>query len=48
MRCESEWGGGLVKWEALSPLMNKLLRLSKAESGRIGKLQWRAQVAAKK
>ncbi|WP_186170157.1 EF-hand domain-containing protein, partial [Burkholderia gladioli] len=29
VRCESEWGGGLGKWEALSPLMKKLLWLWK-------------------
>ncbi len=44
VRCESEWGGGLGKWEALSPLMKKLLWLWKAEIERIGKLQWWEQV----
>ncbi|WP_244101292.1 cell wall hydrolase [Burkholderia ambifaria] len=48
VRCESEWGGGLGKWEALSPLMKKLLWLWKAEIERIGKLQWWEQVAEKK
>ncbi|ALK22722.1 glycoside hydrolase family 73 protein [Burkholderia cepacia] len=46
VRCESEWGGGLGKWEALSPLMKKLLWLWKAELERIGKLQWWEQVAS--
>ncbi|CAM2170517.1 Calcium-binding protein [Burkholderia latens] len=48
VRCESEWGGGLGKWEALSPLMKKLLWLWKAEIERIGKLQWWEQVVEKK
>ncbi len=46
VRCESEWGGGLGKWEALSPLMKKLLWLWKTEIERIGKLQWWEQVAS--
>lgn len=41
-------GGGIGKWEALSPLMKKLLWLWKAEIERIGKLQWWEQVAEKK
>ncbi|WGS54620.1 lytic transglycosylase domain-containing protein [Paraburkholderia sp. D15] len=45
VRCESEWGGGLGKWDDLSPLMKKLLWLWKAELERIGKLQWWEQVA---
>lgn len=48
IRCESEWGGGLGKWEALSPLMKKLLWLWKTEIERIGKLQWWEQVVEKK
>ncbi len=44
VRSESEWGGGLGKWEALSPLMKKLLWLWKTEIERIGKLQWWEQV----
>lgn len=40
VRSESEWGGGLGKWEELSPLMKKLLWLWKSEIERIGKLQW--------
>ncbi|WP_235879283.1 lytic transglycosylase domain-containing protein [Burkholderia sp. USMB20] len=44
VRGESEWGGGLGKWEALSPLMKKLLWLWKTEIERIGKLQWWEQV----
>ncbi|WP_025097327.1 glucosaminidase domain-containing protein [Burkholderia sp. A1] len=45
VRCQSEWGGGLGKWEALSPLMKKLLWLWKTEIERIGKLQWWEQVS---
>ncbi|WP_249191232.1 glycoside hydrolase family 108 protein [Burkholderia vietnamiensis] len=48
VRCESEWGGGLGKWEALSPLMKKLLWLWKTEIERIGKLQWWEQVTSVK
>lgn len=40
VRYESEWGGGLGKWEALSPWMKKLLWLWQSEIDRIGKLQW--------
>ncbi|EIP84894.1 MULTISPECIES: hypothetical protein [Burkholderia] len=46
VRCESEWGGGPGKWEALSPLMKKLLWLWKTEIERIGKLQWWEQVTS--
>ncbi|WP_321808692.1 glycoside hydrolase family 104 protein [Burkholderia sp. BCC1993] len=46
VRGESEWGGGLGKWEALSPLMKKLLWLWKTEIERIGKLQWWEQVTS--
>ncbi|RQH09898.1 glycoside hydrolase family 19 protein [Paraburkholderia dinghuensis] len=45
VRSETEWGGGLGKWEALSPLMKKLLWLWQAEIERIGKLQWWEQAA---
>lgn len=38
--CESEWGGGLGKWEVLLLLMKKLLWLWKIEIEWIGKLQW--------
>ncbi|CAG9236018.1 hypothetical protein BGLA2_700045 [Burkholderia gladioli] len=46
VRSESEWGGGLGKWEALSPLMKKLLWLWKTEIEGIGKLQWWEQVVS--
>ncbi|WP_208446924.1 pesticin C-terminus-like muramidase [Burkholderia gladioli] len=46
VRCESEWGGGLGKWDALSPLMKQLLWLWKTEIERIGKLQWWEQVTS--
>ncbi|WP_321926877.1 hypothetical protein [Paraburkholderia guartelaensis] len=45
VRAETEWGGGLGKWEALSPMMKKLLWLWQAEIERIGKLQWWEQAA---
>lgn len=44
VRCESEWGGGPGKWEAMSPLMKQLLWLWKSELERINKLQWWEQV----
>jgi len=44
VRCESEWGGGLAKWDDLSPLMKKLLWLWKSELQRINRLQWWEQV----
>ena len=40
VRCESEWGGGMGKWDALSPLMQRLLCHWKSEMQRIEKLQW--------
>ncbi|WP_090683973.1 glycoside hydrolase family 19 protein [Paraburkholderia phenazinium] len=40
VRDESEWGGGLGKWQALSPLMGTLQSLWSSELERIGKLQW--------
>jgi hypothetical protein len=47
VRSETEWGGGLGKWNDLSPLMKKLLWLWQAEVERIGKMQWWEQVAGK-
>lgn len=44
VRCESEWGGGPGKWDALSPLMKELLWVWKSELERINKLQWWEQV----
>lgn len=46
VRSETEWGGGLGKWNDLSPLMKKLLWLWEAEVERIGKLQWWEQAAS--
>ncbi|WP_042298566.1 glycoside hydrolase family protein [Paraburkholderia bannensis] len=46
VRSETEWGGGLGKWNDLSPLMKKLLWLWQAEVERIGKLQWWEQAAS--
>lgn len=45
VRYESEWGGGLGKWQDLSPLMKKLLWLWQAEIERIGNLQWWEQIS---
>ncbi|WGS51549.1 lytic transglycosylase domain-containing protein [Paraburkholderia sp. D15] len=45
VRYESEWGGDPGKWDALSPLMKKLLWLWKGELERIGKLQWWEQIS---
>ncbi|MBB3262123.1 hypothetical protein F4827_007003 [Paraburkholderia bannensis] len=46
VRSETEWGGGLGKWEEVSPLMKKLLWLWQAEIDRIGKLQWWEKAAS--
>ncbi len=40
VRCESEWGGGMGKWDSLSPLMQRLLCHWKSEMQRIETLQW--------
>jgi hypothetical protein len=40
VRCESEWGGGMGKWDSLSPLMQRLLSHWKSEMQRIETLQW--------
>ncbi|KVR69136.1 hypothetical protein WK24_12725 [Burkholderia vietnamiensis] len=46
VRNDTEWGGGLGKWEALNPLMKKLLWLWKTEIERIAKLQWWEQATS--
>ncbi|MFM0594430.1 glycoside hydrolase family 19 protein [Paraburkholderia dilworthii] len=40
VRDESEWAGGMDKWQALSPLMGTLQSLWSSELERIGRLQW--------
>ncbi|WP_434663983.1 hypothetical protein P5W99_17320 [Paraburkholderia sp. A3BS-1L] len=46
VRSETEWGGGMGKWEEMSPLMKNLLWLWQSEIERIGKLQWWEQVTS--
>ncbi|MCA7937202.1 lytic transglycosylase domain-containing protein [Burkholderia cepacia] len=40
VRNETEWGGGLGKWEELTPLMQKQTEMWKTELDRLAKLQW--------
>ncbi|AYY97214.1 lytic transglycosylase domain-containing protein [Burkholderia multivorans] len=44
VRNETEWGGGLSKWEELTPLMQKQTELWKTELDRLAKLQWWDQI----
>ncbi|WP_244132690.1 glycoside hydrolase family protein [Burkholderia sp. BCC0397] len=44
VRNETEWGGGLGKWEELTPLMQKQTELWKTELDRLAKLQWWEQI----
>ncbi|MBU9607864.1 glycoside hydrolase family 19 protein [Burkholderia multivorans] len=44
VRNETEWGGGLGKWEELTPIMKKLTELWKTELDRLAKLQWWEQI----
>ncbi|PRF25602.1 glycoside hydrolase family protein [Burkholderia multivorans] len=44
VRNETEWGGGLGKWEELTPLMKKQTELWKTELDRLAKLQWWEQI----
>ncbi|WP_269508465.1 glycoside hydrolase family 19 protein [Burkholderia sp. IMCC1007] len=44
VRSETEWGGGLGKWEELSPLMQKQTAMWKTELDRLAKLQWWEQI----
>ena len=44
---ESEWGGGMVKWNELDVLMLEGKQEWAAEKERISKLQWWSKVAAK-
>ncbi|HDR9000088.1 TPA: lytic transglycosylase domain-containing protein [Burkholderia vietnamiensis] len=40
VRNETEWGGGLGKWDELTPLMQKQTEVWKTELDRLAKLQW--------
>lgn len=40
LKYESEWGGGMNRWEALTPLMRNAAENWKCELERIKKLQW--------
>ncbi|MDR6381951.1 glycoside hydrolase family 19 protein [Paraburkholderia caribensis] len=40
LRYESEWGGGMSRWEALTPLMRNARENWQCELQRIKKLQW--------
>lgn len=44
VRNETEWGGGLGKWEELTPLMQKQTEMWKIELDRLAKLQWWEQI----
>ncbi|HEF5155864.1 chitinase class I family protein [Burkholderia multivorans] len=44
VRNETEWGGGLSKWEELTPLMKKQTERWKTELDRLAKLQWWEQI----
>ncbi|WP_175882878.1 glycoside hydrolase family 19 protein [Burkholderia sp. BCC0044] len=44
VRNETEWGGGLGKWEELNPLMQKQTEMWKTELDRLAKLQWWEQI----
>ncbi|MDN7428707.1 glycoside hydrolase family 19 protein [Burkholderia sp. AU45388] len=44
VRNETEWGGGLSKWEELIPLMQQQTEVWKTELDRLAKLQWWDQI----
>lgn len=44
VRNETEWGGGMGKWEELTPLMKKQTEMWKTELDRLAKLQWWEQI----
>ena len=48
VRYESEWGGGMEKWQQLTPLMRNNTAGWKSEMERIRKLQWWDEVKAVK
>ena len=47
LRYESEWGGNMSRWEALTPLMKESQENWKCELERIKSLQWWAEVKGK-
>ncbi|WP_174485068.1 glycoside hydrolase family 19 protein [Paraburkholderia terrae] len=47
LRYESEWGGGMSRWEALTPLMRNARENWQCELTRIKKLQWWDDVKGK-
>jgi hypothetical protein len=47
LKYESEWGGGMSRWEALTPLMRNAAENWKCELERIRKLQWWDSVKGK-
>ncbi|WP_343656273.1 glycoside hydrolase family protein [Paraburkholderia caribensis] len=47
LRYESEWGGGMSRWEALTPLMRNARENWQCELQRIKKLQWWDDVKGK-
>ncbi|MDH6151988.1 GH24 family phage-related lysozyme (muramidase) [Paraburkholderia sp. WSM4179] len=47
LKYESEWGGGVSRWEALTPLMRNAAENWKCELERIRKLQWWDSVKGK-
>jgi predicted chitinase len=47
LKYESEWGGGMSRWEALTPLMRNATENWKCELERIKKLQWWDSVKGK-
>jgi len=47
LKYESEWGGGMSRWEALTPLMRDAAENWKCELERIRKLQWWDSVKGK-
>jgi len=47
LRYESEWGGNMDRWEAITPLMRNARENWECELGRIRKLQWWEDVKGK-
>jgi predicted chitinase len=47
LRYESEWGGNMTRWEAITPLMRNARENWECELQRIGKLQWWNDVKGK-
>ncbi|CAB3753747.1 hypothetical protein [Paraburkholderia humisilvae] len=47
LRYESEWGGNMARWEAITPLMRNARVNWECELERVGKLQWWDQVKGK-